>query len=352
MSTLQPAPAGLQLPGAPEIDGLTFRLATDADWDVIATLLTRARAADGVDEVRTGADLRAEYEPLDAFSIGRDVLAAELDGSVVGLAVGTLAHREGALNAETWGTVDPAHRNRGIGTAMWRWTVDRLTGEAEADPRPGPRGLRSFAVESEASDIALLTDQGYVPIRHGFEMRRPLTGQLPAHPVPDGLEMRPVTDAQHRAIFAADNEAFEDHWGHRVQTDGDFVARFSGPDVDTGLWQVAWDGDEVAGVVMNAIFAVENEALGVQRAWLEHVSVRRPWRGRGVAKALVAASFEALQARGITEAWLGVDASNPTGALRLYEGLGFTVARRWHAYGRPLDRPAPAGWTPEGESHS
>jgi hypothetical protein len=46
------------------------------------------------------------------------------------------------------------------------------------------------------------------------------------------------------------------------------------------------------------------------------------------------------------EAWLGVDGTNPTGALQLYEGLGFSSVRRWMAYGRPLDRPAPEGWMP------
>ena len=176
-------------------------------------------------------------------------------------------------------------------------------------------------------------------------MRRFLTGALPVHPLPAGIEIRPVTPETERAIFVADNEAFEDHWGHREQGEGDFIARFRGPDVDTRLWRVAWDGDEVAGAVMNAIFRGENETLGVQRGWLDHVSVRRPWRGKGLAKALCAASFQALRDEGMTEAWLGVDGSNPTGALQLYEGLGFGVARRWQAFGRPLDRPAPEGWT-------
>jgi ribosomal protein S18 acetylase RimI-like enzyme len=97
---------------------------------------------------------------------------------------------------------------------------------------------------------------------------------------------------------------------------------------------------------MNAIFAEENEALGIRRGWLEHVSVRRPWRGRGVAKALCAASFRVLRERGMDEAWLGVDGTNPTGALQLYEGLGFTARRRWMAYGRLLEGPALEGWTP------
>ena len=86
---------------------------------------------------------------------------------------------------------------------------------------------------------------------------------------------------------------------------------------------------------MNAIYRGENEALGIRRGWLEHVSVRRPWRGRGVAKALCAASFRVLRDQGMDEAWLGVDGSNPTGAVRLYEGLGFGVVRQWKAYGRP-----------------
>jgi mycothiol synthase len=351
MSIIEGA-ARIAVDDAPPVPGLEFRHATREDWDAIALVVNASRRADGVDEVRTGEDMRAEYEPLDAFRIGRDVILAEVRGSPVGYAAGMLVHRDGALVAETWGAVLDSWRHRGIGTAMWRWTRDRLAREAAADPRPGPRQLRGFALEIEPAEIALFADQGYVPIRFGFEMRRFLTGMLPEHPLPDGIELRPVTPETERQIFHADNEAFEDHWGHREQGEGDFVARFRGPDVDTRLWRVAWDGDEVAGVVMNAIFRGENEELGVQRGWLDHVSVRRPWRGRGLAKALCAASFDALRDEGMTEAWLGVDASNPTGALQLYEGLGFTVARRWQAYGRPMDRPAPVGWSSEVDTES
>jgi ribosomal protein S18 acetylase RimI-like enzyme len=179
-------------------------------------------------------------------------------------------------------------------------------------------------------------------------MRRFITGVLPEHPLPAGFELRAVTPDQHRAIFDADNEAFRDHWGHREQDDGDFRARFEHPETATSLWCVAWDGDQVVGSVMNWIFAEENEQLGIKRGWLEHVSVRRAWRGRGVAKALCAASFAVLRDHGMEEAWLGVDASNPTGALQLYEGLGFQVVHRWQAFGRPLDAPAAEGWRPEG----
>jgi mycothiol synthase len=338
--------AAVHVPGAPAIPGLAFRHATPDDWGAIAAVVNAARQADGVDEVRSGESLAAELPESEMFSLARDMLVAEIDGRIVAHSIGFRAVRDGALVGELLGAVHPDVRRRGIGTAMFLATTARLAAECAADPRPGPRELRSYALEDETSDRALLDAQGFVPIRYGFEMVRPITGALPEHPLPAGLELRPVTEDQHRAIFDADNEAFEDHWGHRPPEEADFYARFHGPEVDTSLWCVAWDGDQVAGVVMNAIFVEENEALGIRRGWLEHVSVRRPWRGRGLAKALCAASFRVLREQGMSEAWLGVDGANPTGALQLYAGLGFSSRRRWMAFGRPLDRPAPAGWQP------
>jgi ribosomal protein S18 acetylase RimI-like enzyme len=108
------------------------------------------------------------------------------------------------------------------------------------------------------------------------------------------------------------------------------------PDTDLTLWQVAWAGDEVAGLVLPMIFPANNEASGIRRGWLDRVSVRRPWRRRGVAAALMAAALEALRERGMEVASLGVDADNPSGALGLYERLGFRVDRRSAAYRKAL----------------
>jgi len=333
-------------PDNPDVSGLVFRPATTDDWPAMAAIVNRARQADGVDEVRSGASLAADFAMLVP---GRDILIAEIDGSVVAHGMGFLVERDGVLVAEMLGAVDPAHRRRGIGTALFHRGLARLRAEAVIDPRPGPREVRSYSLDDETSDRVLLEAEGFVPIRFGYEMRRPLTGTLPDHVLPAGLEVRPVATDQHRRIFDADNEAFEDHWGHRAPTEEDFAAHFGGPEVDPALWCVAWDGGEVAGVVMNAILRDENAKLGIRRGWLEHVSVRRPWRGRGVAKALCSLSFRVLRGQGMDEAWLGVDGANPTGAVRLYEGLGFHVVRGWKAYGRPLDGAAPAGWRSAGD---
>ena len=173
-------------------------------------------------------------------------------------------------------------------------------------------------------------------MRYAFTMIHRHVRDAEPIPMPDGIELRPVTPDQHRPVFDADDEAFRDHFEYRAATEQDFVATFSQPDIDTSLWKVGWDGDRIAGCVLPYIWKEENETLGVKRAWLESVSTRRPWRRRGLARALIAASLVELRERGIEEALLGVDAENPTGALALYEGLGFEVKLRSMSYRKAL----------------
>ncbi len=330
----------------PVMAGIVLRAGTPDDWVELAEITNRARKADGTDEVRTAEDLAADYTHLD---LARDMLVAEVDGRIAGYGVGFVLERDAVLVAEMFGAVDPSLRRRGIGTSLMRRNLARVQAQLADDPRLLPREMRGYALDTETADVALFEAEGFVPIRFGYEMRRPLTGALPQHALPPGLVARPPTEAEYRRVFDADDEAFQDHWGYHAPIEEDFQRRFFGPDMDPGIFCVAWDGDEVAGVVTNAVFAGENAALGIRRGWLEHVSVRRPWRGRGVAKALCSASFRILRDLGMDEAWLGVDGSNPTGAVRLYEGLGFHAVRGWKAYGRPLDGPAPAGWHSAGD---
>jgi ribosomal protein S18 acetylase RimI-like enzyme len=167
-------------------------------------------------------------------------------------------------------------------------------------------------------------------------MRRDLHEPIPDVPLPDGLEVRPVRPEHHRAIWLADVEAFRDHWDASAQHESDFVRWFAEPDIDTSLWQVAWDGDEVAGLVVNGIYPRENEQLGLKVGWLDGVATRRPWRRRGLASALIARSLAVLRERGMEIASLGVDTENPTGALRIYERFGFRPHRTWIFYRKSI----------------
>jgi mycothiol synthase len=103
------------------------------------------------------------------------------------------------------------------------------------------------------------------------------------------------------------------------------------------LMVIAFDGDEIAAAVLNAIYPEENEALGVQRGWLDSVFTRRNWRRRGLAKALIVRSLHLLRERGMSLAVLGVDAENPSGALGLYESVGFVEVQRTRVWQRPME---------------
>jgi ribosomal protein S18 acetylase RimI-like enzyme len=52
---------------------------------------------------------------------------------------------------------------------------------------------------------------------------------------------------------------------------------------------------------------------------------------------LLVQSLHELRLRGIGEVALGVDTENPTGALRLYQGVGFETIKRYTTLRKPLD---------------
>jgi ribosomal protein S18 acetylase RimI-like enzyme len=133
------------------------------------------------------------------------------------------------------------------------------------------------------------------------------------------------------------NEAFRDHWGHSESTEEDYQRWIHSPDFQPQLWQVAWAGDEVAGMVLNYIDRGYNEEFKRRRGWTDPICVRRPWRKQGLAKALIVRSMRLLQEQGMTEAGLGVDAQNPNGALRLYESLGFRAVQQFTTLEKPMD---------------
>jgi GNAT superfamily N-acetyltransferase len=235
------------------------------------------------------------------------------------------------------GWVHSDWRRKGIGRAVLRWTEGRAREMAAAHERNGaPAYLTAWTSDQVEGKAALLTSEGYEAIRHGYTMLRDLGEPIPDMPLPEGVEVRPVQEAHIRQIWEAMREAFRDHWGYTEWTDNDYRQWREWPDFNSNLWQIAWQGDEVAGGCVNDIPVKDNETLGLKRGWLEQVAVRRPWRKMGVAKTTIARSLRLFKDIGLTEGALGVDAQNPNGALQLYEGLGFRVHKSGTSYRKAL----------------
>ncbi len=341
-----PKPTDVALADAPAIPGLHFRrYRGETDLPAMVTVGNAVHDADGVDEVVTLQGMTVDYANLTNSDPYRDVLLAEVEGLLVAYArVEWEDENNGGRTYTSFGFIDPAWRRRGIGRAMLRENERRLREIAAGHQHDRPRWLGSFGADLDESNTRLLISEGYVVVRHFYDMVRPTLDDIQQFPLPEGLEVRPVDREGFRAVFEADAEAFRDHWGGVDSSEEAFQRWTNGPTFDISLYIVAWDGDQIAGGVLNIIDPVENAERGHQRGWLDSVFTRRPWRRRGLARALIGQSFDLLRERGMTSAALGVDAANPNEALALYKASGFGVHRSYTAYRKPFDAAAGPEW--------
>ena len=321
-----------------ELDLMIRPYAGVADVPAMADIFNTELKADGVPGFESEADVRAWVShPTDTFDPARDVDVALVNGSPVAYAERQWVDtNDGLREYRVNGAVLPDWRRRGIGNALLAHNEERARELASTHDTQRPKFLGSWANDRQAGRVALLRANGYQPVRWFFDMTRDLSQPIPDVPMPEGIEVRPVSMDNIRQVWKADTEAFKDHWGGFDASDERLQSWMESPSFDPTMWVIAWDGDEVAGGVVNGIHVEENEAIGVQRGWLHSVFTRRQWRKRGLANALIARSLVLIRDRGMDFGVLGVDADNPTGALGLYERNGFEVAERSTAWRKPL----------------
>lgn len=333
----------IDLGGLPVPAGIHLRHwhGLDADLPAMWAASDAARVADGELGRGTYEGTATHYRHLERSDLERDLVIAEGGGRVVGYSrVEWNDSNEGERWYEAVGVVHPDARRRGIGTVLLAWSERRRLEIARAHAAVGEaadrrRWLTTFLFDGDRGGRTLLADAGYEGFRRFASMTRPTLDAIEPHGLPAGLEIRPVprNRAAMRQVFDADAEAFRDHFGWSEATDEQFAAFVEDPETDPDLWVIAFDGDEVAGGVLNVSHHVPDGGL---EGWLDSVFVRRPWRRRGLARALIARSLEVLRARGFEAASLGVDLTNPHQALSLYESCGFREVSSATAYRKPL----------------
>jgi len=335
----------MNFPGVAGLPGLVLRgFRGVEDYSRMLACINGSKAADGVERSDTLEDMTNNYAHLHHCDTETDMCMAEFDGQVVGY---SRVWWEIDQYAQQWtgfqvAFVLPAWRKKGIGSTLLCFNEGRLAQiyaglKATAEiPAEMPGVYDAFVSETERATANLLEQHGYKAIRYAFEMVRPDLQDIPICPLPDGLEVRPVQPEHLRMIWEASNDAFQDHWGYIPEPWEEYQRIQNSPDFDPTLYRVAWDGDQIAGMVLNFINKGQNEEYGRIRGYTENICVRRPWRKRGLARALIALSLEALKHRGMTHAALGVDAENLSGALHLYESMGYAVVKRSTIYRKPL----------------
>jgi GNAT superfamily N-acetyltransferase len=321
------------------ISGLRFRrFRGEPDYEVITAVIAEGRRGDRIEMVDTVEDVKVTYSSLTNCDPYEDMVFAEVDGKCIAFTrVDWSQEIPGPRVYTVWGYVVPEWQRKGLGRALLKNGERRLREIASTHIVETSRVYRGYAADTAAGREALLRSEGYKPERYFFDMVRENLEYLPDAPLPPGLEVREVQPEHYRTIFEADAEAFRDHWGFREPTEEDFQRWRNSKHFDPSLWRIAWDGDQVAGQVKSYIKEEENRKYSRKRGYTEDISVGRPWRKRGLAKALIVQSIELLKKRGMTEAALGVDSQNPTGALRLYEHCGYKTVKRWTCLQKPME---------------
>jgi mycothiol synthase len=345
MDMQEVAGESITVPGAPSIPGLTFRhFRGPSDFPAISAVMGAANAADGIERVTTPEDIARYYSHMTHCDPYRDMVFVEVDGEVVGYDRRWSAQEENGpwIYGLLEGALKPEWRGRGLGQAILDYMEGRLREAAAGRAAEGERFFQAEAGDSEKAREALLLGAGYEAVRHGILMVRPLSGPgaepITVSPMPDGLDVRPVEPERYRDVWEADVEAFRDHWGYVPPTEANYQGFLVSPLFNPKLWQVAFDiqSGQVAGMVLNFVNEPENTEFNRRRGYTEGISVRRPWRKRGLARALLTSSLQMFKDMGMTEAALGVDTQNLSGALRLYESVGFRMRQRFSIYRKPF----------------
>ncbi len=320
---------------SPSQDEVRFRpFAGREDFAGMLAVLRASKAADGIDDADTLAGLARRYAQLDNCDPATDMVMLESQGELIGYGRTAWSAQAGS---ETWlydhmAYLQPAWRRRGLGGAMLGWLEQRALAKSREQGRAPQTAAfhQVFSRETESAKAALLASAGYALARYFFQMQRPDLEGIPVCPLPPGLELRPVRARQLRAIWAANVEAFRDHWSEPERSEAEYESWLENGEYQPEIWKVAWDSqsNEVAGMVLGYIDHEQNKRQRRRRGMTENICVRRPWRRRGLAHALIAANLRELKARGMREATLTVDSDNLTGALTIYERMGFRVIRR------------------------
>lgn len=326
------------------IPGLIYRgFQGEVDYPKMLNVVLGSRVVDGLERAENLEDIANLYAHLVHSDPYKDMLFAEVEGKVVGYSRTWWAlEGSGQWIGFQLGFVLPEWRHKGIGSTLLWFNEERLhqiaTDLMESGQLPADTNcqLDNFTSSTEIDRIHLLERRGYQPVRYSFSMVRPDLENIPDLPLPPGVEVRPVEPQHIRLIWEASNEAFKDHWGYIPEPWEEFERLQNDPDYDPSLYRVAWHDDQVAGMVLSYIDKDENEVYKRLRGYTENICVRRPWRRQGLAKALIARSLIAIKERGMTEACLGVDTENTSGALNLYKTMGYRVVRQGTIYRKLL----------------
>lgn len=317
-----------------------------ASWQDVAEIVAlrnvSARSTRGRDVTAVHWQKRHWYET--EINLDTDSLLVLGGDGVIGYI--ELTSESPFVVCEMTGAVHPRFRRQGIGTALVGWAEARAAEMASRAPDGAAVFIHSSLFDNNQPGRQLLTHLGYNAVRDFVYLAIDMDNR-PAAPVwPEGINVRLLEPPDWAKVGPALDEAFRDHWGaidfEEGESEGDDSApnpRVTDPEAfdnryfnSPGLCFVAWNGEEVAGCCLCNAMTLEFPEAG----YLGSLSVRRPWRRRGLGLALTLHALNAFYAQGTRRVLTDTDGDSLTGAYHVYQTAGMEIFRREHVYEKIL----------------
>jgi mycothiol synthase len=316
----------------------TARGFTDEDLQVVTDLLNACDEVDQQDDNYTTEDLATEFNDPELDKTRSLRLWHDAEGRLAGF--GQVWPRkneqDSAFDGAAYMRVRPDVRDKGLEDEIIAWISER-TREMAAAAGLRPR-LRIGARDTLDYYRRAYERNGMSPVRYFFLMHRDLSEPIPQPQFPEGFTMihsQGVGDAERWVEMF--NLSFIDHWGHTPIKVESHEHWLSSPkyNPERDLVAVAPDGTWAA-FCFCWIDPEDNERNNRLEGWIDILGTRRGFRKIGLGRAMLLAGLHSLKQDGMEMAKLGVDAENPTGALRLYESAGFYVKHTTVVYRKDL----------------
>lgn len=320
------------LPALPAVAGgvpLVWRNAERADLPAIHALLSVSGRIDHPRDLVGLGELEVRFGALRFTAASDAVIGIAPDGSFVAYGEARLGETaETEVQVSLDGTVHPSLRRNGVGRALLEWQECRARQIlADSSSRLPARMLVGSRVQC-AGHLALYAAGGFAPTRWWLTLQRDLDAPVPAAPLPGACRVVPFTDRLSERVRGAFNDAFRDHWGSQPVSRAEWEGGVGLGEFSPELSRIVVErrpsgGDRVVAFALTEIDEGEWESNGGPFGYLEAIGVVRDRRGRGLSTAVIAAALHAYRERGLRSAVLDVDSDNPSGALGMYERLGF-----------------------------
>lgn len=302
-----------------------------ATMDDVDAVLDVVRAIDAIEHPNYLATREEVEEELGYSFVDRErdtLIGFAADGRPVAAGIVLEPPRQETLVREFLnGGVHPDFWGHGIGRELLAWQIARGQQKLAASEKRLPGWIVGYADARAPQRERLLRHAGLEPVRYFLSLERSLAEPVPEVVPTEDARIVPYTTELSAAVHAARDEAFLDHWGSQPLSDEQWETFLSGT-FRADVSFVALAGDEVAGFVLCQVNEEDWVSQGFTGAYISMLGTTRAHRGKRIAPALLAASMTACAALGWERSTLDVDAENPSGALGLYTGMGFTETNR------------------------